>query len=106
MPDFKSQSYSIFVLWASLNKRVRRSDVSSSLAGESSVERVLDGGGVPLMRERAKEGTIRAHIVKDYCVCLLDTVKHLDQVSFHPLRVVSSTENRYTGIEVASNSNR
>lgn len=32
------------------------------LAGESSVERVLDGGGVPLMRERAKEGTILAHI--------------------------------------------
>ena len=32
------------------------------LAGESSVERVLDGGGVPLMRERAKDGTILARI--------------------------------------------
>lgn len=31
---------------------------ASSRAGESSVERVLDGGGVPLMRERVKEGTI------------------------------------------------
>lgn len=36
-------------------KRVRRCGASSSLAGESSVERVLDGGGVPLMRERAGE---------------------------------------------------
>lgn len=35
---------------------------AASPAGESSVERVLDGGGVPLMRERAKEGTVLARI--------------------------------------------
>lgn len=42
-------------------KRMPRCGASSP-AGESSVERVLDGGGVPLMRERAKEGTDLARI--------------------------------------------
>lgn len=40
-------------LWVCPKKRVRRC-AAASPAGESSVERVLDGGGVPLMRERAK----------------------------------------------------
>lgn len=34
---------------------LRSGPLPSSPAGESSVERALDGGRVPLMRERAKE---------------------------------------------------
>lgn len=49
-----------------------------SPAGGSSVERALDGGGVPLMRERAKEGTNLSILERLYYSYFLDTTELLD----------------------------
>lgn len=58
-----------------------RCGATSLLAGESLVERVLDGGGVPLMRERAKEGTNSARILRTITLIYWITTEHLSRVS-------------------------